>query len=280
MHMDTLYHYCSSSAFYAIIQNRSIWLSSMQQSNDANEGKFAIEVITNWGKEDGLSEKLVDDIKNYLKTGTDSVGCLGFCLSEHGDRLSQWRGYADDGKGFSIGFSRTYLESLCSPKSDPIEKLWLKKILYEFDQHRSELSSLYSEIKRAAGRGIFRHGEELQKIILSEDPSDKTIFREYANLVGKLVISSPHLYTLKSSSFSEESEWRLLTSQTGSEVRHRLVNNQIVPYCEISLLGIGSPITEIILGPKQQSPVEVVQDFLKENKFGNALVRRSSATYR
>lgn len=31
------------------------------------------------------------------------------CFSKNGDLLSQWRAYAEDGKGFSIGFDSNYI---------------------------------------------------------------------------------------------------------------------------------------------------------------------------
>jgi hypothetical protein len=39
-----------------------------------------------------------DDTKNWV-----------FCLSEKSDDLGQWRGYADDGQGISIGFNSAFL---------------------------------------------------------------------------------------------------------------------------------------------------------------------------
>jgi len=34
-----------------------------------------------------------------------------FCFSENPDLLSQWRAYADDGRGYSIGYSSSWIES-------------------------------------------------------------------------------------------------------------------------------------------------------------------------
>lgn len=41
----------------------------------------------------------------------DSMLTYVVCFSEKMDCLSQWRGYADDGKGISIGFCKKMLES-------------------------------------------------------------------------------------------------------------------------------------------------------------------------
>ncbi|WP_353867109.1 DUF2971 domain-containing protein [uncultured Desulfovibrio sp.] len=51
----------------------------------------------------GKNEQLLNNIYNTVVHNlTNKFIC---CLSEHGDILSQWRTYADDGRGFAIGFS-------------------------------------------------------------------------------------------------------------------------------------------------------------------------------
>lgn len=42
-------------------------------------------------------------MKKEFEDGTISTFVI--CLSEEGDLLSQWRGYADDGRGMCLGFN-------------------------------------------------------------------------------------------------------------------------------------------------------------------------------
>lgn len=50
---------------------------------------------------------------------------LGFCLSERGDLLSQWRGYAAQGRGVSIAFRPIFLNAfLLQMKQMRISPLW------------------------------------------------------------------------------------------------------------------------------------------------------------
>jgi hypothetical protein len=73
------------------------------------EGKLVAEIIDQLAKRDGLDElaiKELQDLIGFIETQFDG---LGFCLSEEGDLLSQWRGYAADATGFSIGFSKDSL---------------------------------------------------------------------------------------------------------------------------------------------------------------------------
>lgn len=108
--MTILYHYCSNNAFHSIIENSSIWLSSLSLSNDSMEGKLVAEIIGLIAKDDELDQAATERLQESVFRLEQFVDGLGFCLSECGDLLSQWRGYADDATGVSIGFSKNYLE--------------------------------------------------------------------------------------------------------------------------------------------------------------------------
>ena len=71
----------------------------------------------------------------------ESLVGVGFCLSEEGDLLSQWRGYAADASGVVIGFSRNYLDWLCSSNlPDELGGLNLHKVDYAASAHDSRVA--------------------------------------------------------------------------------------------------------------------------------------------
>lgn len=121
------YHYCSVSTFYNMIKNQSIWLSDVSKSNDSQELKWFLteaEVVLHkiWDslilerKQAGYTDDPVE-IQNLYSSivqalHTESVKCWAFCLSEKRDDLGQWRGYADDGKGLSVGFNQVPFHAL------------------------------------------------------------------------------------------------------------------------------------------------------------------------
>ncbi|MCX5827610.1 MAG: DUF2971 domain-containing protein, partial [Deltaproteobacteria bacterium] len=115
--MTVLYHYCSTSVFVSIIENRSIWLSSLNLSNDSLEGKLVAEIVARISTSDGLDQASSEELQKGVNFIEQIVDGLGFCLSEEGDLLSQWRGYAEDATGFSIGFSKKYLERMPGVRS-------------------------------------------------------------------------------------------------------------------------------------------------------------------
>lgn len=109
---DTLYHYCSTESFTSILRTHSVWLSSLNLSNDSMEGRMVNATVLRLAEKDGLDADALRRLRESLSFTERTLDGLGFCLSEDGDLLSQWRGYADDGRGVAIGFSRSYLEWL------------------------------------------------------------------------------------------------------------------------------------------------------------------------
>ena len=63
-------------------------------------------------KESSLTQRETAELQRRLSYLSALVDGLGFCLSKKGDLLSQWRGYADDAFGVSIGFEKDYLKKL------------------------------------------------------------------------------------------------------------------------------------------------------------------------
>ncbi len=78
-------------------------------------------------------------------------------------------------------------------------------------------------------------------------------------------------------------EWRLvyLYNYNNDYCQYRTNQSQIIPYI---FLGIPNtdirPIEEIILGPKHQTPVNVIIDLLKKSNFTDVKVLKSKASYR
>ena len=132
--MEPLYHYCSTETFHSIVKNRSIWLSSLTQSNDSKEGAVILEILIELANEADLTLAAQGRLESALRGGFDFFDGLGFCLSEEGDLLSQWRGYANDGTGVSIGFNREYLVALGAKlRESEGRSFGLKKLIYDRD---------------------------------------------------------------------------------------------------------------------------------------------------
>ena len=111
------YYYCSLSTFLNIIKNKQIYLSDPLKMNDNLEIKWYLDKLNNEKTNSNEYESVFDMMKmrSYIdftfEELLESLNTKGqssiyiCCFSKESDILSQWRAYAEDGRGVSIGFN-------------------------------------------------------------------------------------------------------------------------------------------------------------------------------
>ena len=106
-----IYHYCSESGFRGILASKKLWMSDVHFMNDVTEQSHLIDIAKRV-----LYDRLRDTREPFIELLTKNFEWMALtpfacCFCEDGDLLSQWCRYADDGKGYAIGFSSSWLES-------------------------------------------------------------------------------------------------------------------------------------------------------------------------
>ncbi len=280
-----LYHYCPTEAFHSIITSKEIWLTSLSLSNDSMEGQLVRHVLTEMAKEDGLDEDHIARLQEIASQLNNFYDGLGFCLSEKKDLLSQWRGYANNAYGVSIGFFKKYLDQLANSYRDTdIPKILLKKVIYNIGFQKKALKETYEKIKGHIRRGAFDppkmmslYDEEIAK------ENDEKNF-QFLFLLVSFAFVIDELFVLKSKAFQEEHEWRiisLLSKEKNVESSFQVSLDKIKPYRAFKLKNLGiRPIEEVVLGPKNTTPIHVMESFLEQNGFKDVKVIKSKASYR
>lgn len=304
----TLYHYCSVDTFYNIIKNKSIWLSDIEKSSDLRELKWLKEncetyILKYWldyVKElDKRGELNSDVFKRYEETKklsdfinrSDISKCWVFCLSEKRDDLGQWRGYADDGRGISIGFKTDFLVLLetITQLIDENEDVFFKKVKYSPKQIED----------------FFLNEAGLSSISMNES------FEEFASKIeNAIIIAMWNAAFFKSETFKEEKEWRIAYSMdldklydgkkpeisddkneyknaiTLGKYGYIVKNNSLVSHVELGISHIESAISEIYIGPKSLVEIKDVrlfllsQGILKNINDKSIKIYKSDSTYR
>lgn len=295
---DTLYHYCSLDTFLKIIKNKTIWLSDILKSNDFDE-------IT-WAKR-MLRYKIVTVTRDYISNHPDcdnekvwelSRACQEiifdktsrfwtFCLSEESDLLSQWRGYADDGQGISIGFKRELFDFLSVLPLAGIKKkntdINFRKINYSIDA----IERWFAEEKMFDDCYQAKNIEELQNALF------KAMF----------AVEEAAVY-YKNDAFYEEKEWRLVLSvndrettinsfselntpkMSFSNVEYTVIRQQLISHVELRMDALKDFILEIVVGPKCRSSIDEIRlvlytyGFLESISDEKIRIARSKASYR
>lgn len=283
-----LFHYCSTETFINIIKNKTIRLSDIYKSNDSKETKWLLEfieeeIVRQFKEEPFFNGQLIfgmDEI-NTLETILKSIKekMLGrneelfyvACFSENGDKLSQWRGYGDDGYGLSIGFSFFSLETLVNKD----ESLKLIQVEYPGQVNNDNSSAKIREYSKDiidSILNIIAIGDT--KKFFSKETYALDIFHE---LSSRVFIQESIRF--KNPAFEEEAEWRIvfddeLDKYTNWEdwfdgvenkpslnsefatlfpngLQFKAYRNKIVTFFDLSFKGLESTIiNEIIIGPK------------------------------
>lgn len=318
MTVGTLYHYCSLDAFLNIIRNKSIRMSDIGKSNDFMEAKwlfefFEEEVLHQYNEEPfinsnrviyGLSDIdtlrfLIRNEKNKMINRNDELFYVT-CFSEEGDVLSQWRGYADDGFGVSIGFDSEVLKTIASNE----ELLQLKKVVYprskelihkEIKSHaRSFLESVYYAISQGDTKDIYFNDYSLDS---------------FYSVSTKALLQESLFY--KNPAFQEEKEWRLVLNEeldkSSSEwevwnyieentpesyfwerfpagLQFRNTRSKLISFFDLSFKGFEQQIIkEIYIGPKsevEENDMYQLLGYYGYQVLDEITVKKSKSTYR
>ena len=285
-----LFHYCSNSAFVSIISTREIWASEFSLSNDLLEGKWIREIFKEYCIEKGVHDFEQSTLVGDLANAATVIGGAGFCMSEEGDLLSQWRGYADDGAGVSIGFSKEYFEALGKLKMNRNDSFnaVITQVVYDVAKQKEIISEHGEEIIRLVSEG----GLRVPGLLTTETGDEKRQRQAKRRQIAlEFFLLFPHFYSLKNPAFAEEREWRLISHVFRGAGENPLSDlmkmdfrpraDRIVPFRRVALDEVGiAPITEVVLGPRNVTPEEIVDAMLKKYSMTAVRVRRSSASYR
>lgn len=311
-----VYHYCSFDTFMAIIKHKTLRLSEITKSNDSKEviwiTRFIEEVFRdayNKNASKRLSAKfpemafmeMVEHYRNdFFNEKHPIYSFFVTCFSEadDGDLLSQWRGYADDGKGVAIGFDGDVLSQIRqSSFGDPIINP-----LLNFDKVEYTERSQKATIKRIANQLI----DTLKDICNMQNMDDIGTFKYHSmRYFNKsfLELFKQSVF-MKNPFFREEREYRLCfwtdtrftkTTKPETEGIHlddglkfeklgfQNKSGRLVSYVDLNFSESNKPfIKEIIIGPKSLFTESDVINYLCDNEIyiDEKNVSLSKGTYR
>ncbi|WP_231578103.1 DUF2971 domain-containing protein [Dickeya chrysanthemi] len=235
---------------------------------------------------DYLSKNLDPNCFNQLITHLEDNMSIGTpfacCLSKSGDILSQWRAYAKDGFGVSIGFNRTKLDvydGMIGNHINPKYRLTLADIDY------MDIKKINSLVEPILSRYSF-----IKKYYMNEIMSSPKSLR-YDKFIYQLISNVIHLNTItKNPAFKEEKEVRLVyqtldigryeypDSSLIKDLKYRIYNDQITSYYEFVFPK--HAVSKIILGPNNKFKEDDVINFLQYNGFNHRIeILKSKASY-
>lgn len=292
---NIVYHYCSATVFKKIIENKALRLSDVTESNDSKEIIYNNAFIKQYvqSKINGFSrkfklnrfkkEELLQIVFNHFSFYMEDFYYRPYacCFSYNGDLLSQWRGYADDGRGFAIGFDLNMLRKIGKPeKDDRISNdiFELGDVIYNEKEERKRIRIIVNALFDWFADDIKTKGYDPNAFIVD------------ANILMKFLFKNCLFY--KNSFFEEEKEWRLcFYAQPNSKVEHTFISkgysfsemgyflrdNRLVSYVDLFFKQHPEIIKKIIIGPKNNS--NMVYSFV--SRYGITCdILKSKGSYR
>ena len=218
-------------------------------------------------------------------TITSLYGAAGISLSEEGDLLSQWRAYSENGGGVSIGF-----DSAAFTGDAALALPIIGRIEYDLATQKRIIAPNMDQICN-----LFKSGSDVSKYDDVEMPDGiKVQVNKDLTLNMSMVTLLPLLYAFKNPAFREEKEWRggkilgMLAAPDVEEadgwflhkMEYRALGDRIVPYRSFPLDVETGVIREVILGPRNITPIRIAKECLSRYGWKNVSVRKSTASYR
>jgi hypothetical protein len=274
-----LYHYTNAGGLLGIIEQNKLWATHVNYLNDASELRYArslVEAALSGYEQTGNSAHASEfvrrarDMFDVSKTMDVFVSC--FC--EEGDLLSQWRGYAQAGEGYSIGVDGDLLGQIGGGLN-----FFFGNVVYD----RKVQEETIQYILNRSVRGV----NELTAGL--PDGKASSLVDEVCHIFRRALWYP--LVTFKDAMFAEENEWRAIEimnrSETEKRVRFRSRASKLVPYIEVDFSNLQPvppyqqhgkiPIREVFHGPTLNPDLSVraLQLLLAKHGYADAEVKGS-----
>lgn len=245
-----VYHYCSVDTFVNILKTNSIWLTHAREMNDSFEDIYfeapLKKALQAFEDKTEIEQKLLQKIVSAYSDRVDFPYVA--CFSRENDVLSQWRAYADDGRGVAIGFELGMLPHFDLTMQQHGEALTTPIMIDEVSYCREDDEIEFMRKILSACLINYRKSE-----------NEAMVFAQGVNALSKLSIFA------KGKGFEEEQEVRLVfypyyrdllanlnceqpQGCDGENIQFRVKDGRIVSYFPYSFPA--EAIRSITLGPK------------------------------
>lgn len=150
---EHVYHYTSAEGLYGILESNAVWAADCRFLNDTSESQVGVAKARDISRSRRFSTRdqhLVSfyrQLSTFMRRESPEPNFI-FSLSERDDDLTQWRTYANDGLGFTIGFSS---EKLLENSQDNEGEFEFSKVLYGSREQDAILRELFNTFENEVG---------------------------------------------------------------------------------------------------------------------------------
>lgn len=263
------YHYCSAESFMAITKNKTLRLCDLRHMNDMTELIYGRSLFDELLCNSRMYDKHREIIYQIMDFFSDKTILLSMSFSADSDKLSQWRGYADDAKGFSVGFEAIDFQKL------PVHLL---KIEYQVEKQKELIRNAITKITNRLTNGfdlktavwiveLYELFSMMKYVSFSEENEFRIVRAIFVDEDGKL-------YDI----FKKDKTYKNCLHNIG----FRLVDNVPTPFVDIDFTNKSSyvPIRKVVVGPRNHSTKQDIDLYLLTNSIRNVNITISPCPYK
>lgn len=284
-----IYHYTDGTGLRGILQAGQLWFSDIFNLNDPSELRYGVEPAKAIFYAEATSASVVNspevqrfanNLSAMLAGGIEEVAHLFVCcFSSADDDLGQWRAYADNGRGFAMGFDGPMLENgFAKPGGVPVVNNMTFPVTYGDIQLRAIQTELIREVIPAIlhprRSSIAVHGRILD-----------TFWGELLITLALQILRAALFF--KHGAYTNEAEYRFMQLfQRGPvpDLRYRSRPYSLVRFREFDWRRAApNALKEIVIGPAADKRIteRFVSDCLRAfQPGGGVLIRPSDIPYR
>jgi len=261
-----IYHYTTHAGFWDILKSGKLWLTDIFSLNDPSELEHGLNLANDMldKKAKETPAKYSEIAKNFSKLcleEDDDLPHFFVCsFSKNGDDLGQWRGYAEDGRGYALGFGPNPLKKRFndgqSTTPDGVG------FLVEYDD--AKLIDIYSKLIDC----VLAEKSEISRnypLECAQTGYSSSLRSVYFRLVLHASVYFKH------KAYCNEREYRFLNIQKKTDpnpILKRTRNYELIKYIEFDWKSSGTDILKkIVIGP--------AADLEKSRKFAEDCLREA-----
>ncbi|HLQ26942.1 MAG TPA: DUF2971 domain-containing protein [Acidiferrobacterales bacterium] len=278
-----IYHYTNDVGLKGILQTGQVWLTDIFNLNDPSELRhgFSHAVnILNSRAADGPPESktFARHFGAFHQGGLQGSAHYFVCsFSSCGDDLGQWRAYADNGRGYVLGFDTKGLENAFTKKDGaPIPDNHTFPVTYKdatlVDIHSQLIDNTFDLISLPSGKHL-------------ESASKNAYMQELSSLLSVHALTAAVLF--KHEAYNNEREYRFLQVYRADlpppEVKQRYRPYELVKYREFDWRRPGArALKQIVIGPAadRSKTTQFAKDCLVAFHEGDVEIGCSPIPYR
>ena len=274
-----IYHYTDDFGLRGILKTGKFWLTDIFALNDPSELEHGLshfikaldDKIDN-GHPEG--KRIAEWFKVFMRRKGAQVAASFFVcsFSSDGDELGQWRAYADNGRGFAIGFDTKILEDAFAKDKISSQENTTFPVTYD--------DNYLAEKQRQLVERLFH----LNPFPIEKDLGKKIFFDKL--LFSLTYLSLYQTLYFKHEAYKNEKEYRLLQMHSAVPppvVNYRSRHYSLIKYREFDWRSLAAKaLKRIVIGPAadKEKVSQFARDCFQEAGIDAVELEESKIPYR